>query len=157
MKLKPLNDFPGLSEPRQQMGATQLGEFELFDAAYHITYPEREALNNGQFELTVEQLRVLKDRTLAFKNTRLWMTWADEPYFHLATCEHVQKQRLNKQTFRAGVHRPETSLKVCVHCLQWLKFDGLDARRGRRLDMEQVQDDFSLKSFQDEYPFYPIL
>ena len=157
MKLKPLDQFPGLTELRGAMGADQLGTFDLFDPRVHITYQERDDLTQGVMSLPTEQLRVLKDRTLAFKNTRLWLSWEGENLFHLATCEQVQKQRLHKQTFVVGNITPPSSKKVCLHCLQLLKFDGLDARRGRRLDSDQLQEAFSLQAFKTQYPFYPIL
>ena len=159
MKLKSLHDFPGLTELRERMGANELGEFELFDPQRHITYSEREALNAGELNLQSQQLRILKDKTLAFKNTRVWLTWHEDILtgYHLAACEKVQKHRHMKGELLAGCMEPEGQLAVCVECLQLLKYQGLDARRGRRLDSETLQREFSLEEFQAQYPFYPLI
>lgn len=159
MKLKSLDNFPGLTELREKMGANELGEFELFDPQRHITYSEREALNLGELDLQSQQLRILKDKTLAFKNTRVWLTWPQEinPIFHLAACEGLQKHRHKKGQLQAGCLLPEGDLPVCIDCLQLLKYQGLDARRGRRLDNESIQQSFNLSEFQQQYPFYPLI
>ena len=159
MKLKSLDDFPGLTELREKMGASELGEFELFDPQRHITYSEREALNLGELNLQSQQLRILKDKTLAFKNSRVWLSWSEElnPVYHLAACQSVQKRRHMKQAFSAGIGFSGVDVPVCVECLQLLKYQGLDARRGRRLDNETLQREFSLEEFQGQYPFYPLI
>ena len=104
-----------------------------------------------------DSAKILKDKTIAFKNTRLWLSWLNEEVFHLAACEHIQKRRHLKGTFIAGLN-PLSEKTVCLECLQLLKFDGLDARRSRRLDLaETIQKDFKLADFQKEYPFYPLI
>ena len=159
MKLKSLDDFPGLTELREQMDADELGEFELFDPQRHITYSEREALNLGELSLQSQQLRILKDKTLAFKNTRVWLSWPEEinPSYHLAGCDQVQKRRHMKQTLITGSSMEGLNVPICIECLQLLKYQGLDARRGRRLDSESLQKEFSLTEFQQQYPFYPLI
>ena len=164
MKLKSLDNFIGLTELREKMEAVELGSFELFDPQRHITYSEREALNEGSFQIQSQQMRILKDKTIAFKNTRLWLSWADEiqPLYHLAACDALQKHRHQKdrhslQPFIAGTNPPENTVQVCVDCLQLLKYQGLDARRGRRLDTDTVQKEFDFTQFQKDYPFYPLI
>ena len=139
------------------MGADELGSFELFDPQKQITYSERELLELGEFEISSTSLKILKDKTIAFKNTRLWLTWLEQEDFHLAACDHVQKRRHQKASFIAGLKQP-TGHRVCLDCLQLLKFDGFDARRSRRLDLaETIQKEFKLADFQGVYPFYPLV
>ncbi len=157
MQIKSFKDFEPFNKLREKMGAKELGSFELFDPQKQITYSERELLENGVFEIDSARLRILKDKTIAFKNTRLWLSWPEHENFHLAACDQVQKRRHQKATFIAGLNQPAQQL-VCIACLQLLKFDGLDARRGRRLDLaESIQKDFKLIEFKKDYAFYPLV
>lgn len=157
MKIKSFADFEPFNALRKVMGADTLGSFELFDPQRQITYSERELLETGQFEVESGRLRILKDKTIAFKNTRLWLTWLEHENFHLAACEKVQRRRHLKASFMVGLNKiPDKS--VCLDCLQLLKYDGLDARRSRRMDLaDTMQKEFCLLDFQKEYPFYPLL
>jgi hypothetical protein len=157
MEIKSFDDFEPFNKLRKKMGAEELGSFELFDPQKQITYSERELLELGEFEIPSTGLRILKDKTIAFKNTRLWLTWPQHDLFHLAACDQVQKRRHQKSSFMAGLHQ-STGHSVCLNCLQLLKFDGLDARRSRRLDLaETIQKEFKLIDFQKDYPFYPLV
>lgn len=157
MRIKDFEDFEPFNQLRKEMGAEKLGSFELFDPEKQITYSERELLELGSFNVPSNRLRILKDKTFGFKNTRLWLSWPEHENFHLAACDLVQKRRHKKSDFIAGLHQP-TNQTVCIECLQLLKFDGLDARRSRRLDLaETMQKEFKLTEFQEEYPFYPLV
>lgn len=157
MKIKSFDDFEPFNALRKKMGTEALGSFELFDLQYQITYSERELLDLGTFIIESARLRVLKDKTIAFKNTRLWLSWAEHENFHLAACEKVQRRRHSKANFITGSNQVHEK-NVCLDCLQLLKFDGLDARRSRRLDLaETMQKEFDLVEFKKDYPFYPLL
>jgi hypothetical protein len=157
MQIKDFDDFEPFNTLRKKMGAETLGSFELFDPEKQITFSERELLELGNFNVPSNRLRILKDKTFAFKNTRLWLSWPDHESYHLAGCDLVQKRRHKKADFIAGLHQPTDQI-VCLDCLQLLKFDGLDARRSRRLDLaETVQKEFKLTEFQKDYPFYPLV
>ena len=157
MQIKDFDDFEPFNKLRKKMGAEKLGSFELFDPEKQITYSERELLELGSFNVPSNRLRILKDKTFGFKNTRLWLSWSEHEHFHLAACDLVQKRRHKKASFIAGLHQPMNQT-VCIECLQLLKFDGLDARRSRRLDLaETMQKEFKLTEFQKDYPFYPLV
>lgn len=157
MRIKPFDDFQPFNKLRKKMGAGNLGSFELFDPQRQITYSERECLEEGVFEIESSRLRILKDKTIAFKNTRLWLSWPEHENFHLAACDQVQKRRHAKLSFFAGLN-DVTDKSVCLECLMLLKFDGLDARRSRRLDLaETIQKEFKLGSFKEVYSFYPLI
>lgn len=161
MRIKEFKDFKPFNKLREKMGAENLGNFELFDPQRQITYSERELLELGEFEIESSRLRILKDKTIAFKNTRLWLSWHDHEHFHLAACEQVQKRRHLKASFIAGLNQSNNKEKeksVCLDCLQLLKYQGLDARRSRRLDLAgSMQKEFKLSEFKQDYPFYPLL
>jgi hypothetical protein len=157
MQIKDFDDFEPFNKLRKEMGAEKLGSFELFDPEKQITYSERELLELGNFNVPSNRLRILKDKTFGFKNTRLWLSWPEHENYHLAACDLVQKRRHKKASFIAGLHQPINHV-VCIECLQLLKFDGLDARRSRRLDLaETMQKEFKLTEFQKDYPFYPLV
>lgn len=157
MRIKPFDDFEPFNKLRKKMGTENLGSFELFDPQRQITYSERESLEEGVFKVESSRLRILKDKTIAFKNTRLWLSWEGHENFHLAACDHVQKRRHAKSSFVAGLN-DLADKRVCLECLMLLKFDGLDARRSRRLDLaETIQKEFKLDSFKKDYPFYPLI
>jgi hypothetical protein len=138
----------------KKIGKEALGSFELFDPEKQITFSERELLELGCFDVPSNRLRILKDKTFGFKNTRLWLSWPEHESFHLAACDLVQKRRHKKANFIASLHEPANQI-VCLDCL---KFDGLDARRSRRLNLaETVQKEFKLTEFQKDYPFYPLV
>ncbi len=162
MRIKQFKDFEPFNILRKKMGADNLGSFELFDPQRQITYSERESLEQGEFNIESSRLRILKDKTIAFKNTRLWLSWIDHENFHLAACDQVQKRRHLKANFIAGLNQSngnqEKEKKVCLDCLQLLKYQGLDARRSRRLELaESMQKEFKLSEFKEEYPFYPLV
>lgn len=157
MKLKVFDDFAEITLLRKKMGAEQLGEFELFDPQRQITFSERELLESGSLDLSSMRLKILKDKTIAFKNTRLWLSWNGHEFYHLAACDQVQKRRHQKHDFRAGVNNIKEKT-VCLDCLVLLRYEGLDARRSRRIDvLGEVQREFDLLHFKKEYPFYPLV
>ena len=157
MHIKPFDDFEPFNKLRKEMGAEKLGSFELFDPEKQITYSERELLELGSFNVPSNRLRILKDKTIAFKNTRLWLSWPEHTNYHLAACDLIQKRRHKKSDFIAGLNQPSEN-PVCLECLQLLKYQGFDARRSRRLDLaETLQKEFKLTEFQNEYPFYPLV
>ena len=152
MKLKSFENFEPINKLREKMGAKYLGLFELFDPKRQITFNEKELLAVGQLKINILQIKILKDKTIAFKNTRLWLSWDDHECYHLAACEQVQKRRHLKADFFAGVHQ-EHKKTVCLECLKLLQYEGLDARRSRRIEIsESIQQDFDLLVFQEKYP-----
>jgi len=158
MKLPDFFEDKELNRLRQAMGASEPGNFELFDPEKQLTYSEREALENGLVAIPAAGLRVLKDKTLAHKNTRIWLQQENE--IHLAYCKTVQSLRHREQGSTVStadfITNDETS--VCLECLSVLQYQGIDARRMRRAEYsDQVLEQFSLAEFKQVYPFYPII
>lgn len=154
MKLPDFLQDPQMNALRQKMCANELGDFQLFDPQKQLTYSEREALEEGRLQPASNDLRILKDKTLAYKNSRLWLT--HDGSYHLAYCPQVQSLRHHHQLIFCGTENNSED-ELCLECLAILKYQGLDSRRIRRNEyMEQIQEEFNLADFKKEYPFYPV-
>lgn len=155
-----LYDFlsdPAFNELRHKMGTDQLGQFELFDPAKQLTYSEREALAEQGLEIPANELRILKDKTLALKNSRVWLKHDD---YHLAYCPQVQQLRHRSQLALLGTYEwpQHKEHQVCLECLALLQYQGVDARRLRRTEFSgQISEHFDLAEFTQNYPFYPLI
>lgn len=160
MQLIDFEQFQPLNDARKKMSQTKLGNFRLIDPKKHLTYLQTEALRANNFAIKLSDVRVLSDKTLAYKNNRLWLKLIKNPQtgivvneFHLANCEQVQKFRHHKYEVVAGSEMLVAG-RVCGECLMELKYQGLDARRGRRQGfMESVVESFNLSEFKQEYDF----
>ncbi len=146
-----------LNRLRTQMDAQELGHFELFDANRQLTLSERESLAQTGLAISAQDLKVLKDKTLAFKNSRVWLK--SSSHYHLAYCQDAQELRHHSSTLDVGTAKwPERKeASVCLACLALLQYQGVDSRRLRRPEYcEQVSKEFSLQEFGRHYPFYPV-
>lgn len=156
MKLDDVLLYPSLNALREQMNTDRLGDFRLFDPQKMLNYGERELLDQAQLRLPAGDVRVLKDKTLAYKNTRLWVE--HDQQFHVAYCEQMQGVRHRQKSVRCGSEQPPDELDVCLQCLSLLHYQGVDARRIRRNEFaERVQERFELDDFKQSFPFYPLL
>jgi len=163
MNLIDFECFDPLNKLRAQMDTQKLGNFKLINPEIHLTYLQLESLQLNAMDLQGANIRVLADKTLAYKNSRLWIKLERDPIteiptneYHLSNCEHVQQYRQKNLPLIAGSSMLVGG-RVCGDCLMELKYQGLDARRGRRQGfMESVVETFSLEEFQSSYPFYPL-
>lgn len=185
MKLPDFRDFQSFNELREKIGTEQFGYFELFDPAIHLTGAERSALENPGMLLKADGMRVLPDKTLAIKNSRVLAYIPDEtwyrghreyPTYHLAWCSQLEEQsaehsaleylvttkisddyKLLKIRGSGEVSLSEHGLVVCKHCLHTLRYRDYDEFRNRRRGYSQkVLNEFSLKSFYRFYQQYPL-
>ncbi len=157
----------------------------MFDPAIHLTGSERSALENSGILLKADSIRVLPDKTLAIKNSRVLAYIPDEtwyrnhreyPTYHLAWCSQLEAQlaqhpmleylvttkvsgdyKLLKIRSSGEVSLSEHGLVVCKHCLHTLRFRDYDEFRNRRRGYSQkVLNEFSLKVFYRFYQQYPL-
>lgn len=185
MKLPDFRDFQSFNELRKKIGTEKLGYFELFDPAIHLTGSERSALENPGMLLRLDEFRVLPDKTLAIKNSRVLAYIPDEawyrkhreyPTYHLAWCAQLQDQlekhatleylattklsddyKLLKVRGSGEVSLSECGLVVCKHCLHSLRYRNYDEFRNRRkAHSQKVLNEFSLKEFYRFYQQYPL-
>lgn len=167
------------------MGTDKLGYFELFDPGVHLTGNERSELENGGVLRKLQEIRVLPDKTLALKNSRVLAYLPDEswyrsrreyPTYHVALCsvleqsrnEHPDREYLattrladdyNLLKIRPGgdVSVVEHGFVVCKQCLHALRYKNYDEYRNRRRGYSQkVLSDFNLKEFYRRYQQYPL-
>ena len=135
--------------------------------------------------LKADGLRVLPDKTLAIKNSRVLAYIPDElwyknhreyPTYHLSWCTQLEAQmaehpaleylattkisddyKLLKIRSNGEVLLSEHDLVVCKHCLHALRYRDYDEFRNRRRGYSQkVLNEFSLKSFYRFYQQYPL-
>ena len=180
MELLDFTKFEAFNDLREKMGAKQLGYFELFDPSIHLTGIERSELEKLGVLLKPAELRVLPDKTLALKNSRVLVYNPDEnwyrsrrqyPTYHVAMCAQLEEitseqpgqellvtTRLDDE-YQLVKIRPSGEVSmvahgfvVCKHCLHALRYKDYDEFRNRRRGYSlQVLSNFSLQEF---YRFY---
>lgn len=185
MKLPDFRDFASFNELREKIGTEEFGFFELFDPAIHLTGSERSALESPGMLLKADEMRVLPDKTLAIKNSRVLAYIPDEawyrnhreyPTYHLAWCSQLEAQvaehpvleyllttkisddyKLLKIRGSGEVSLSEHGLVVCKHCLHTLRYRDYNEFRNRRRGYSQkVLNEFSLQAFYRFYQQYPL-
>jgi hypothetical protein len=185
MKIIDFIEFNPFNSLREKMGTPDLGYFELFDQAIHLTGLERSKLSSNGILLTLVQLKTLPDKTLALKNSRVLVyhpneTWFHDhqeyPTYHVANCSQLDEERkqhpeamwlittrisenydLVKIKSTGEVDLVSHGFTVCKHCLHTLGYKNYDEFRNRRRGYsEKVLNDFSLDSFYKYYQQYPL-
>lgn len=185
MKIPEFTSFEPFNSLRQKMAANQLGYFELFDPEKHLNGLERSELSSAGRLLTLDQLKILPDKTLAIKNSRVLVYYPDEnwfrdnreyPTYHVANCSQLEGQRKNRPEAEwlattkisedydlvklrntGEVNLVSHGFAVCKHCLHSLRYKNFDEFRNRRRGhSEKVLNNFSLNSFYKLYPQYPL-
>jgi len=153
MSLPDFSQFVPFNRLRARMGTDQLGFFELFEPALHLTGIERSDLDQQGLSVARSELRSLLDFTLVYKNSRVLI--ADGRRYHLAECaEMAISESLRIGTSLAAL---AGASKVCQTCLQKLQYQGYDAQKARKEGYSrQVLDNFNLTQFWSEFHKYPI-
>jgi hypothetical protein len=154
--MKSLYDFandPAFNHLKQSMGAKSAGQFQAFDPRYQLTWDERQQLAQQGLVLACDQLRSLKDNTLALKDSRVWVV--HQGLLHIASCSHIQALRRQQGSALCGTGVLDTLPEICPDCLQQLNYLGMDARRARRM-AEHISQMFCLSEYQRQFPFYPV-
>lgn len=124
MKLPNFLQWPELNALREQMGAHRLGTFRLVPDPNRLTEAELKQLVQGGIDVSVDEVRVLPDGTLAYKDSRVLVYIRDVtiykrarsarvyelPRFHLANCDTLQQMRLDNRYERYVVATPQNGL-----------------------------------------------
>jgi len=185
MELLDFTEFEAFNRLREKMGTDRLGYFELFDPAIHLTGQERSQLESPGLLMKPESVKVLPDKTLAIKNSRVlayvpsenWFRDRREyPAYHVAMCteleelkrEHPEQEvmvttRLSDD-YELVKLRPGGELSmvnhgfvVCKNCLHALRYGDFDLYRNRKRGYSQkVLGDFNLRDFYRLYQQYPL-
>lgn len=185
MELLDFTEFEAFNSLREKMGTEKLGYFELFDPDIHLTGQERSELENNGILQSLEALKVLPDKTLAVKNSRVlaynpdenwYRTRREYPTYHVAFCSLLDeiKKESPEQEFLAtskladdynllkirasgDVSVAEHGFVVCKQCLHTLRYKNYDEYRNRRRGYSQkVLSEFSLQEFFKLYKQYPL-
>ena len=163
MKFPNFLQFKPFNHLREAMGASELGQFEFFDPHLHLSHEERQLLLSG-LQVDKSQLRVLLDKTLAFKNGRVLISllepnpmsqedWA----FHPAACDITLQLRGSLRATTCAPIHAHGKFQVCGDCLQLLHYKGFDAVRNRHRHYSQrLHEEFNLEEFFRQFPAYPL-
>ncbi len=185
MKLLDFTEFAPFNELRRKVGTTSLGYFELFDPQFHLTGLERSELELSGRLVRLDGVKILPDKTLAVKNSRVLVYYPDEnwyrdnrefPTYHLAYCSQLtglakampdaqwlattrlaEDYDLVKLRTSGQVTLVSHGFAVCKHCLHTLRYKNFDEFRNRRRGYsETVLKQFRLADFFRLYQQYPL-
>src|SRR5664280_545773 len=170
MKLPNFYVFDPLNRLKERMGIARdtFGSLDVVIDAARLTEFELEKLTSQDgLDISLADLRVLDDGTLAYKNSRVLLYIRDvaiygdrepEPRYHLSNCSTLikmrERNRFNSRyvvstridgTFNLNLidgtrtKSKLTKLTVCQNCLGFLEFDGfrMDWRRPQRANAVQ--------------------
>jgi hypothetical protein len=181
VKLPNFHTFPELDSLRRRMGIAPdiYGSLEVVVDPGRLSEDELERLTSpdGLDIGSLNEIRVLEDGTLAFKNSRILLYIRDhtaysgrsiDPKFHVANCETLKEMTRKARaaryviatrvdgTFRLNIidgnHKTETlrKLAVCQNCLDFLKFDGF-AMTSPKPSRMSIVTAFTLDRFFEKY------
>ncbi len=185
MELLDFKQFEPFNRLREKMGTEEFGFFELFDPALHLIGSERSELESPGLLRKPEAIKILPDKTLAIKNSRVlayipdenwYRTHREYPAFHLAMCSRLEslisdhpaqelllttklsdEYNLLKIRSNGEITMVAHGFVVCKHCLHTLRYNDYDEFRNRRRGHSQkVLSDFSLREFYRFYQQYPL-
>ncbi len=180
MKLPDFLEDKALNSLRAQMGADRLGRFEAKADGKRLTIVEIEQLTSKGIDVSIDDVVVLPDGTLAYKDSRVLLYIRDLPQygthfkkdlpkFHVANCRTLQDMREKKRWERYVVARRDDGyfsinrisgssvsggleqLLVCQNCLAALGFDGFDYSLSYN-GRKAIVNSFSIPIFFDRYP-----
>jgi len=181
VKLPDFTKFEPLNKLRFEMGATELGSFTSNYSPDRLTREELDRLSRSGIDIPLEEVRILPDGTLAYKDSRVLLYIRDVyqykggeevlPRYHVSDCRTLQDMRDKKRYERYVVAtrddgefelnigakgsdnlRPAIrQLAVCQNCLAKLKFDGFDYSQSYPIKKAIVVA-FTIKGFFQRYP-----
>lgn len=185
MELSDFTEFKPFNDLREKIGTDKLGYFELFDPLIHLTGSERSELESVGLLRKIDAIRVLPDKTLAIKNSRVIAYNPDEnwyrahreyPSYHVAYCSQLEETSSQQpqqdwlvtskisDDYNLLKIRPSGEVNllphgfvVCKHCLHRLRYRDFDEFRNRRRGYSQkVLSEFNLTDFFRFYQQYPL-
>jgi hypothetical protein len=182
MKLPNFYVFEPLNVLKEKMGLPRdaVGGIDVFVDPGRLTAVELERLTSQDgLDISLDDLKVLEDGTLAYKDSRVLLYIRDvpifgdresEPRYHLSNCSTLKEMRERKRfnsryvvsTRTDGIFNLNmikgantatklTRLAVCQNCLGFLSFNGFRMYWGRPQRTRAVRS-FSLGEFFQQYP-----
>jgi hypothetical protein len=179
MRLPDFTADAGLIALRRLMGAEAPG---LFSPSYRpdkLTLAELKQLATDGKDVSIDDVVVLEDGTLSYKDTRVLVYIRDfsqdggrqwVPRFHVADCRTLQQQRQRNRFdhyvvatrddgfFQVNLIRRGTrvtsqliELAVCQNCLEKLGFDGFSLNLPKK-NRRTIVSRFAIRQFFEKYP-----
>ncbi|SAK82141.1 hypothetical protein AWB79_05436 [Caballeronia hypogeia] len=162
---------------RHHMGAPLIDRFCPKRPIKEIELPLGERLKDGGVDVSVDQIEILDDRTLAYKGFRVLVYIRDVPNlghreemprYHLAYCHTLEMMYRNKRSERyvvansdsglfqvnvidGAVNSKLVALNVCQNCLAGISWKGFDMQQPRPHRLDLVSS-FRLPEFFAKYP-----
>jgi hypothetical protein len=181
MRLPDFTDDIGLTALRRLMGADAPGSFSPSYRPDSLTFAELEQLATDGKDVSIDDVVVLEDGTLSYKDSRVLVYIRDIsasqnwiPKFHVADCRTLQQRQqqngLSRYVvttrddgfFQVNVIRNDQKyttdimrLNVCQNCLDNLSFDGFSLTlptQRRRMAVSQ----FDIRRFFEKFPRSPL-
>lgn len=124
MKLPDFTNHAGLNQLRERMGALSLGKFAPYLEYKLLTVAEIEQLAGGGIDVNIDEIRILPDGTIAYKDSRILLyirdvtdyyrrgggATQDLPKFHVANCRTLEDMRKQKRFARYVVATKDNGL-----------------------------------------------
>ncbi|MPR11658.1 HNH endonuclease [Microvirga tunisiensis] len=181
MKLPNFFDFAPLNAVKEKMGIPRdvYGDLTVHIDAARLSEFELERLTSTDgLDVTLDEIRVLEDGTLAFKTSRVLLYIRDvadyghgqfQPRYHVAECATLlqmkEKKKFNRYVvstrtdgrFTLNVikssqtHTGLHNLSVCQNCLDKLRFHGF-AMQLSSAERKRRVTNFLLSKFFEQYP-----
>lgn len=181
MKLPNFFDFEPLNTLKAKMGIGRevYGSLTVHISAARLSEIELEKLSSAEgIDVSLDDITVLEDGTLAYKNSRVILYIRDVsqfggrefmPRFHLSNCAKLQEMKTKKRFDRyvvstrldghfvlniMGKGKPQTGLHklaVCQLCMDQLAIDGFALSLSSTKRIQMVQS-FRLGRFFEIYP-----
>jgi hypothetical protein len=166
--------FNGL---RHNMGAPLVEQFGAKHVITEIDLPVIDRLQGEGIDVTADQIQVLDDGTLAYKNYRVLVYIRDVPSighrgsmpkYHFAHCRTLETMYRNHRSERyvvaisdsglfqvnvldSGVTSESVRLDVCQNCLAHIRWEGFDMQMPRP-SRHSIVEQFKLPKFFAKYP-----
>ncbi len=178
MRLPDFTDDAGLLMLRRSMGADVPGSFSPSYRPDKLTLAELELLATDGKDVSIDDVMVLEDDTLGYKDSRVLVyirdvafgLHHDNPRFHVADCATLRRMReinrfgryvvatrddgrflVNRVTRHNKISSREIPLKICQNCLNMLTFDDFSFSLSLD-DRTKIISRFTIRRFFEKYP-----
>jgi HNH endonuclease len=179
MRLPDFTDDAGLIALRRSMGAEAPGSFLPNYRPDELSLKELQQLATDGKDVSIEDVVVLEDGTLRYKESRVvvyirdviaYGSHQDDPRFHVADCTTLRRMRqinrfgryvvatrrdgrflVNRISNHNKISSREIPLKICQNCLNTLAFDNFSFSLSPS-DRTKIVLHFTIGRFFEKYP-----
>lgn len=179
MKLPDFTKFAPLNSLRKKLGADLIETFSVGVSSI-LTIADLEEMATSGKDINSDEIRVLEDGTLAYKDSRVLLYIRDKklynngdasdslPRFHVADCETLRTMRKNRRfdryvvsirtdgKFDLNILRNNKAkhelheLQVCMNCLDHLSYKGCN--KNNYSEKRSLRDNFTIDEYFSIYP-----